>query len=260
MMAHLIWVYSSVRSRSIPRSAIIESYLAVTDANKAQRYGVVFAPMITTLFPSEWLEDYVCLMPLTWEGEARYRDVGLHIVRGTFAVTTHCPDVGKVLSWVDMMYAEEGSVLASVGKRNADYVIDGDGTWRLTESTKEDSYYTVSHTITSGAEIPGYSAEEFNARYNDAGLKTMLDALHAFNDQCVLPFPYLYLTREENSRIAALQGKLGYLVDMQIARWVLGEEEITAESGEKFVSDLKEAGLDEFLALWQGIYDAQEGR
>ena len=88
----------------------------------------------------------------------------------------------------------------------------------------------------------------------------MLEALHAFNEKCVLPFPYLYLTREENTRIAALQGNLGYIVDMQIARWVLGEEEITAESGKNFVSALKEAGLDEFLALWQGIYDAQEVR
>ena len=232
----------------------------VTDANKPQCYGVVFAPMVTALFPPEWMEDYACLMPLQWEGEARYRDLGLHVVRGTFAVTTHCPDVGEVLSWVDTMYTEEGSALASVGKRNSDYVIDGDGSWRLTESAKGDSYYTVSHTITSGAEIPGYSAEEFQARFNDSGLKTMLDALHAFNAECVLPFPYLYLTREESTKIAALQDKLGYLVDMQIARWVLGEEEITAESGDNFISALKEAGLDEFLALWQGIYDAQEGR
>ena len=232
----------------------------VTDANKPQRCGVIFAPMITTLFPSEWLEDYVCLMPLRWEGEARYRDVGLHVVRGTFAVTTHCRNVGEVLSWADLMYADEGSVLASVGKKNTDYVIDGDGSWRLTESAKGDSYYTVSHTITSGAEIPGFSAEEFHAKFNDPGLKTMLEALHTFNEKCVLPFPYLYLTREENTRIAALQGNLGYIVDMQIARWVLGEEEITAESGKNFVSALKEAGLDEFLALWQGIYDAQEGR
>ncbi len=199
-------------------------------------------------------------MPLAWEGGARYRDVGLRIVRGTFAVTTHCRDVGKVLDWVDMMYSEEGSVLASVGKRNADYVIDGDGSWRLTESAKSDSYYTVTHTITSGAEIPGYSAEEFNARYNDSGLKTMLDALHAFNEKCRLPFPYLYLTREESAKITSLQEKLGYFVDMQIARWVLGEEEIAPGSGEKFISALKEAGLDEFLAMWQGIYDAQEGR
>ncbi len=232
----------------------------VTDASKDQCYGILFAPMITSLLPADWLEDYACLMPLSYEGEARYRDVGLHIIRGTFAVTTHCTNVEEVLSWVDRMYTLEGSVLAAVGRKNTDYVIDGDGTWRLTDSAKGDSYYTVSNTITSGGEIPGYSAEEFQSLYNDAGLKVMLEALQSFNSHCVLPFPFLYLTREESSRISSLQGGLGYLVDMQIARWVLGEEEISDESVSAFKSSLKEAGLDEFLALWQGIYDAQEGR
>ncbi len=231
----------------------------VTDASAVQRYGIVLAPMVTMIFPADWLKDYECLMPLTYEGRAVYRDVGLGIMRGTFAVTSHCENVGEVLSWADRLYTEEGAVLASVGRKNTDYVVDGDGTWRLTDSASSNSYYTVSNTITSGGEIPGYTAESFQARYNDSGLGTMLDALHAFNAECESPIPFLYLTRDGSARINALQKDLGYLVDMQIARWVLGEEEITDESTAAFRSALEEKGLNEFLSLWQGIYDAQEG-
>ncbi len=233
---------------------------AVSDAKSAQVCGIIFAPMITTVFPADWLGDYACVMPLSFEGESFYRDAGLGIIRGTFAVTTHCKNVEEVLSWVDLLYSEEGSILASVGRRNVDYVVDGDGTWRLTDSASSNSYYTVTNTITAGAEIPGYSAEEFQARYNDSGLGAMLDTLRAFSGKCVLPVPFLYMTREESARINTLQQTLGYLVDMQIARWVLGEEEISDQSVSSFEASLKEAGSDEFLAAWQRIYDAQEGK
>ena len=232
---------------------------SVTDAKAAQRYGVIFAPMVTTLMPSEWVPDYACLMPLTYEGVGRYRDVGLGVIRGTFAVTSHCANVEEVLSWADLLYTEEGSVLASVGRRGVDYVVDGDGTWRLTDSTRSNSYYTISGTITSGADIPGYSAEDFQARYSDSGLGGMLDALREFNSKCVMPIPFLYMTRSDSDRINELQASLGRIVDLQIARWVLGEEEITPESRDAFEKALKDAGLEEFIDTWQRISDSQEG-
>ena len=84
--------------------------------------------------------------------------------------------------------------------------------------------------------------------------------LEAFQAFCVLPFPYVNLTKEESESILSLQEKLGMLVDMRIAQWVLGEEEITDESFAQFRQDLNEAGLEAFLSFWQKIYDAQGGK
>ena len=75
-----------------------------------------------------------------------------------------------------------------------------------------------------------------------------------------MPCPYVDLTAEDHARIDPLQQRLGMLVDMHIAQWVLGEEEATDESFERFYTELREAGLDEFVRIWQKIYDDQGGK
>ena len=74
---------------------------------------------------------------------------------------------------------------------------------------------------------------------------------------CVRTFPYVYLTKAQEEEIAPLQNKIGLLVDLQLARWVLGEEEITDASFEKFEQDLNDAGLSAFLSFWQGVLESK---
>ena len=70
------------------------------------------------------------------------------------------------------------------------------------------------------------------------------------------PFPYYHLTRAQEEQITPLQNKIGYYVDMQIARWVLGEEEISDASFAAFESTLDEMGLPAFLAFWQEVLES----
>ncbi|MBQ6257380.1 MAG: hypothetical protein IJJ60_12375, partial [Clostridia bacterium] len=65
------------------------------------------------------------------------------------------------------------------------------------------------------------------------------------------------LTKAQEAEIAPLQAEIGYYVDMQLARWVLGEEEISDESFAKFEQRLNELGLNRFLAFWQDVLDRQ---
>ncbi len=240
--------------------ATADTMRTVTTDTNPQIYGVLLAPMITTILPASWIGDYQVLMPLAYEDRQIYRDFGSGIIRGTFAVTSACRDVPGLLAWADALYTEEGSILASVGTKNVDYLVDGDGTWRLTESASQNSYHTVAATITSSAAIPGFSAQAFQSRFQDSKITSIIDQLEAFQAFCVLPFPYVNLTKEESESILSLQEKLGMLVDMRIAQWVLGEEEITDESFAQFRQDLNEAGLEAFLSFWQKIYDAQGGK
>ncbi len=237
-----------------------DSMRTVSSSSSAMEYGILMAPMITTVLPSEWLKEYVCLPPLQYEGKQVYRDFGGGLLRGTFAVTSACGDVEKMLRWVDYLYSEEGSILATVGKQNVDYLVDGDGTWRLSDSASGDSYHTITSTISSAAAFPGYSADAFQMRFSDSGIGSMMDALHAFGALCVQAYPLVDLTREESLRVRTLQSSLGLTVDMHIARWVLGEEETTDESFAAFETELKEAGLEEFLSIWQKKLDEQGGK
>ena len=86
-------------------------------------------------------------------------------------------------------------------------------------------------------------------------VQNVLGQQDEFAQYVQLPFPYYTLTREQENRIASLQNEIGCYVDMQIARWVLGEEEITDDAFIAFETKLQELGLNEFLAFWQEVLD-----
>ena len=71
----------------------------------------------------------------------------------------------------------------------------------------------------------------------------------------VRPFPYFALTAEQEAQLAPLQSRLGRLVDESLARWVVGETEISDQSFADFAARLEEAGLQEFLALWDQVLE-----
>lgn len=230
----------------------------VTDSNAVATYGVILAPMAADVFRVNWATDYTILSPLIYEGKQVYRDFAGNVLRGTFAVTSACKEPEKMLQWVDFLYSDEGAVLASAGKENVDYVVDGDGTWRLTESAKNDSFFTVSNLLDGGGTAPGKLADAFQRRYG--GSSTLLETVEkqdAVNALTVQPFPYYSLTQEQVDYITPLQNQIGYYVDMQLAQWVLGEKEISDESFREFETTLDEMGLNDFLAFWQGVLNAQ---
>ena len=74
-----------------------------------------------------------------------------------------------------------------------------------------------------------------------------------------LPFPDLPLTQADINAIAPLQAQLGRYVDESIARFVMGEWQPTAEQFAAFRTQLEELGVQDFLALWQGILDREDG-
>lgn len=229
----------------------------VTDSDRPATYGVILAPTAADVFRVDWSVDYDILPPLVYDGAQVYRDFAGQVLRGTFAVTSACQDPEKMLQWVDYLYSEPGSVLASIGLENEDYLIDPDGTWRLSDSAQNNPYFAVTNLIDSGATMPGIQSDDFQRRFNGTtALQETLDRQEKVNALCVRPFPYYSLNRAQADTVAALQEKLGYLVDMRLAQWVLGEEEISDESFARFHDELEEAGLTQFLAFWQDILNS----
>ena len=227
----------------------------VTDEKAKNQYCMLLSPSVGNLVPASWAQDYEVLMPLSYNGEQVYRSFVGEVTNGTFAVTTACSDIPAALKWVDFLYTEEGSVLTSMGRENEDYIVDSDGTWRLTESASTNTYFTVSRIITSGQYCPGISTHDFQSRYVESILEKVTGEMRAFSEACVSPFPSYSLTQEQKDFISPLQNRIGCYVDEQLARWVLGEEEITNESFAEFERQLNEMGLESFMTFWQDVLD-----
>lgn len=162
-----------------------------------------------------------------------------------------------MLRWVDLFYTEEVSILGTVGQENVDYVIDGDGTWRLTDATQNNTTFSGDVTIYSGGTTPGISCDSFQQRFTESAVRHVSTQAASINDFSERPFPYYALTYQQQEEIAPLQKAIGRYVDTCMARWVLGEVEISDETFAEFEQTLKELGLDDFMAFWQNIYDTQ---
>lgn len=226
----------------------------VTDAKAANRYGAFFAPLPTQLVPLEWVGQYEALPPLAFEGKASARAVASTVFYGTFALTSACPDIPGMLSWADRLYTREGAVLAGIGLLGEDYVVDGDGTWRMTREAPDSAYYAQT-VISGGYTAPGLSMFSFQKSYTDPQVRSLAEQAENIAAQTVLPFPDLPLTREQEGRLAPLQAGLGRYLDEAIARFVTGEWELSDARFADFESGLAARGLEEFLLLWQQIYD-----
>lgn len=232
---------------------------AITSSDSAQTYGIFLNTSLTNLVPADWVSDYQLLMPLSYEGKQRYRALTDGITTGTFAVTSACAEPERMLRWVDYMYSKEGAILASLGRENMEYVVDGDGTWRLTDRYNTGNVYTATAVINSGIAAPGISSDDFQLKYSDANIVRVVRDTLQVNEYCELPFPVCILTQEQADYISPLQNQIGLETDLQASRWVLGEDEMDEAAVAAFRDKLNSLGLESFMQFWQQILDSTKG-
>ncbi len=258
----LTWCRDAYREGLLDRNGFFTSDAVrqVSGSSSTQVYGMLFNPSLTNLFPGEWVTDYRALTPLAHEGRQRYRSLFGNVYTGTFAITAACREPEKLLEWADCLYTEEGALLASLGQENVDYVVDGDGTWRISEQVRSNSSFAAEALISSGDPIPGVSTDSFQARYAESSIAGIVTDMVDFNRYCVLPFPHYTLNEEEKAYITPLQNRLGAEIDLQASRWILGEEELDDAAYSAFLERLDQMGLPEFIAFWQRILDRTEGK
>jgi putative aldouronate transport system substrate-binding protein len=236
-----------------------DSQRAVTDNKATPVAGMLLNVMVSNLLPSAWTLQYAVVPPLAYGGTAIYRSFAGNVLDGAFAITSACASPALALKWVDTLYTEAGARLASVGLENTDYLVDGDGTWRLAETVSDNRYFTGETLISSGGTPPGISCDAFQRKYTDGTVAYVSGQMDIVNAVAARPFPYYSLSYAEEAEIAPLQAAIGLYVDESIARWVIGETAITDESFAEFQNNLSAMGLEQFMTFWQGVLDAGAG-
>ena len=231
----------------------VDALRRITDENAANRLGAFFSPLPGNLVPFEWVSQYRAVPPLQFEGKSVYRTISGSAFNGAFALSTACQNVSAALTWADTLYSQEGAVLAGIGLVGEDYVFDGDGTWRLLRDPAQDEYLSRV-AIADGHSAPGLSTDQFQRLYADPMVRYLSDQVAAVASVARDPFPVFPLSSAEREAIAPLQAALGRYVDESIARFVLGETEVTDEAFAAFEQELITLGVHEFVALWQDAY------
>ena len=229
-----------------------DSLRAISDQDAAMTYGVMLSPTPLTLIPSTALEQYELLMPMTYEGKQIYRDLNGDLVRGTFAISSTCANPAELVAWVDYLYTEEGCRLAQAGVEGVDYIVHDDGTWNWAEDLETVANTVLAQvTIAESGYMPGLSSVAFQQAYDDKSTARVVNALAELKTVSVEPCPQLWLTAEEQTRLAQLQLSVGTYAEKNMVWFVTGEKPLTDENWLEFCQTLENMGLQEMLDIFQ---------
>ncbi len=222
-------------------------------------YGVMLSSTPIELVNGTALKEYALLDPLKYEGQQVYRDLTGDVIRGTFAITSACKDPAELLKWVDYLYTEEGFILAEAGMEGEEFAWNDDGTW-LWETTSEELMTTVlpEATIRSGVSMPGYASIDFQKKIDDQSTLHVVESLLRLKRIDELPYPMVYLTEKQQSRVDELIVQITKYAEYQMVWFVVGDVELNDETWADFCEQVKALGVDEMVEIWQTAADNQK--
>ncbi len=229
-----------------------------TDEDATIVYGVLIAPTPVELVPAASLKDYVLIDPLVCDGQQVYRDLTGDVIRGAFAITSACEDPAALLSWVDYLYTEEGFILSEAGMAGEEFSWNDDGTW-LWDNTNDMMLNSVlpGATIRSGISMPGYASVAFQQKIDDTATRHVVDALLRLKAIDSMPYPMVYLTEAQQSRVDELIWNIGKYAEYQMVWFVAGDVELNDTTWQAFCDQVKALGVDEMVSIWQKAADEQ---
>lgn len=233
-----------------------DSLRRLTDDDSPVTYGAFFAPTPMNLLTTTMSKNYVAMDPLVYEGRQVYRDLVGQVTRGTFAITSACPDPAALLRWVDVLYTEEGATEAMMGIAGEDYVVSDSGKWNWKGGVENMDLATFNQlSIYDTGSMPWLFPQDFYENYTDTELIRLNNELKRFSQYVQKPFPDVCLTPEQRTEALRLQNQLGEYVDVSLARFVLGELPLDEEGIAAFRAGLESRGAADMTAFWQTIAD-----
>ena len=232
--------------------SIADAMRQITDEKKAVPYGLIMSSTPLTVVPSASLGSFTLLLPMEYQGKRVYRDLTGNLIRGTFAVTARCAEPEKLVSWVNILYTEEGALMAQYGLEGEEYSFRDDGLWEWNDDLNTVSEVVVpARTISTGAAAPGMAPLEFQAKYSDEEARQDITELMELKKYSVLPVPPVTLSREDEKAIADIQQGLSGYAETAMARFVTGDIPLDDAQWKIFCDTVEEKGLGRMAEIWQ---------
>lgn len=259
--AFLTWLHQLWEEKLIDQSGfsgIRDVSLNISSDDAEVVYGVMLSSTPIQLVKADALKEYALLEPLYFDGKQVYRDLTGDVIRGTFAITSACEDPAALLKWVDYLYTEEGFILSEAGMEGEEFAVNEDGTW-LWETANQESLDSIlpQATLRSGISMPGYASIDFQQRIDDVNTRHVLSSLLHLREIDSLPYPMVYLTQEQNSRLSEMIWNIGKYAEQQMVWFVTGDVELNDETWAEFCEQVKALGIDEMVEIWQTAADTQ---
>ncbi|MGL5348134.1 MAG: extracellular solute-binding protein [Peptostreptococcaceae bacterium] len=185
--------------------------------------------------------------------------------RGTFAITSNCESPEAAIRWVDYFYSDEGYEYLNQGPENVlwKYEEDANGEKNKvfadgidpTKGEDERGKITPDYGLTT----PSYrktldpitiKADDEQSPFNAFIKSETEEKITKFGE---VPFPLVYLTKDEQDKVAASATDLKTYVEQMEAKFITGVEPL--ENWDKYIKTLESMNLKEYVETYQTAYD-----
>lgn len=191
------------------------------------------------------------------------------IMRETFAITNQAESPEALLRWVDYFYSEEGSFYLDKGPEGGIWKWDTNDAGEkvrvyIDEKTAEDpekarekvtpnfglTVPTVNYPLTPEYTILESANVATDTRFTDFLAKETQEKLEPAAE---VPFPLLYLTKEETEKTRDIGTDMSMYVEQMEAKFITGVEPLS--NWDKYVKTLENMGVKEYVNVYQQAYD-----
>ena len=241
----------------LPRDAFTRVH-ASTSLSEADEKTPVTSGLLLSVTPYTHLDasavmHYQPLLLAGPDGTTRWRDLLGAVWTGCFAVTSRCEDPAQALKWVDALYGEQGAILGYAGVQDEDFTINEKGYWQFGVEGNQDISRLRSEVIMyTGAVMPGIYPADFIHRVDSELDRHVFEAsehVRAVSERVTQAY---CLNAKDQARANELTLEIGRMVDEGIARFATGEFELNDENYAAWIAQLKAAGSEELVQLYQG--------
>ena len=250
----LTWLHELWEENLIDHNgfSINDSLRQITDEKATIPYGLIMSSSPLTVVPSAAMSSYSLLLPMTYEGKQEYRDLAGDVVMGTFAITSRCASPEKLVAWVNILYTDEGAMMAQYGLEGTEYNFREDGLWEWTDDLTTVAQDTLpNHTIGTGSALPGITPVEFQTLYYEEDTRQDVREIVELKKLSVLPMPPVMLSAEDEKEIAKIQQELSLYTETAMARFVTGDIPLDDEQWRIFCDTVEAKGLSRMIEIWQ---------
>ena len=102
-----------------------------------------------------------------------------------------------------------------------------------------------------------YSMQTFQQKIDDASTLHVVSNLLKIKAYDSLPYPLVYLTEEQQSRVDELIWNIGKYAEYRMVWFITGDVELNDETWAEFCQEVKQLGMDEMVVIWQTAADNQ---
>ena len=221
---------------------------------------------LNTILETDYSDEYVRILPPKVEGYETcwYYHPAIDGSKNQFYVTDKCQNMSVLMAYVDQFFNLENAIMAEYGAVGEGRVIMEDGKYTFLEldgvETARLNRTNPTYAGLTGNIIRSITSDDFANKVNLSEEYEILQGNYELykdilNDEL---WPRPYYAAEVCNDADLYVTDINLTVGQRRANWITGRTDIDSD-WDKFLKDLDACGLQEYLVILQGAYDAYLG-